>query len=115
MKDIINYLLESNVEKKNSTVGDFVKWACLGSINDKATKIEPDDCQSLLDNGWDEYFSDSKEISEFINKNWKENVKIISKKTYGGWDVSMSLDGKEYTAGFSVKYLDSEYSLYKSK
>jgi len=121
MKNLVNYLIESNVEKKNTTVAHFAKWACLGDYNSGVKSIEPEDCKVLLDSGWSDNFDDSdpdkacKEIAKFLNDNWNEQIKVTSKKTYGGWDVSFTLNNDEYVAGFMVKYLESEYSAYKSK
>lgn len=107
MKNLKEFITEGQKHIDRATIGDFVKWACLGELPDgKDGKVEPEDCEGLLDNGWFDNFDDSdpkkacKEIADFLNNNWNENIKVTSKETSNDWEVSFKLNGKEYVAAF---------------
>lgn len=107
MKNLKEFITEGQKHIDRATIGDFAKWACLGELPDgKDGKVEPEDCEGLLDNGWFDNFDDSdpkkacKEIADFLNNNWNENIKVISKETPNDWEVSFKLNGKEYVAAF---------------
>lgn len=117
MKDLKQFILEGKKHVDQATVGDFAKWACLGEMPDgKSGKVEPEDCQGLLDNGWFNNFDDSypdkacKAIAKFLNDNWDENIKVTSEETPNDWEVSFSLNNKTYTAAF-VSYFGDEIEL----
>ena len=114
MKDLKQFILESKKHVDQATVGDFAKWACLGEMPDgKDGKVEPKDCQGLLDNGWFDNFDDSdpdkacKEIAKFLNDNWDKNIKVTSQENTNDWKISFKLDGKEYIAAF-MSYFDDD-------
>ena len=105
MKDLKQFILESKKHVDSATVADFYQWACAGEMpNGKAdvSIINPEDCESLLDNGWFDNFDDSdpkkacKEIAEFFKKNWDENIKVTSQETPNDWEISFTLNGEEY-------------------
>lgn len=116
MKDIRQFILEGKNREKyvdRATVGDFAKWACFGEMPDgKPGKVEPKDCQSLIDNGWFDYFDDSEkgliDAAKFLNDNWEKNIKVISQETPNDWEISFKLDGKEYVAAF-ITYFGDEF------
>ena len=106
MKDLKKFILESRNHVDNATIGDFAKWACLGELPDgKPGKItNPEDCEGLLDNGWFDNFDDEnyekgcKDIMNFLNDNWGENIKITSHETPNDWEISFDFNGKTYLA-----------------
>lgn len=111
MKDITRFILESQKHVDTATIGDFAKWACLGEMPDgKEGEVKPEDCQSILDNGWFDYFDDSdsnkacKEIAKFLNDNWDEPIKVKSVETPNDWEVSFKFAGKEYVAAFTTYF-----------
>lgn len=115
MKDIKTYIIEGKKHVDQSTIGDFAKWACLGEMPDgKPGKVEPEDCEGLLDNGWFDNFDDSnpeaacKEIAKFLNDNWNENIKVTSKETPNDWEISFEFDGQTYLACF-LSYFGDAY------
>lgn len=111
MKNIRQFILEGKKRIDQATIGDFAKWACLGEMPDgKTGKVEPEDCQVLIDNGWFDYFDDSgkglKDVAKFLNDNWDKNIKITSQEMPNDWEVSFKLDGKEYAAAFITYFGD---------
>ena len=116
MKDLKQFILEAKKHVDTATVGDFYQWACHGEMPNgklEADKINPDECQGILDNGWFDNFDDSdsekacKEIAEFFKKNWDKTIKVTSEETPNDWEISFKLDGKEYVAAF-VTYFGDE-------
>ena len=60
MKNLKEFITEGKKHIDRTTIGDFAKWACLGELPDgKDGKVEPEDCEGLLDNGWFDNFDDS--------------------------------------------------------
>lgn len=110
MKSIKDYILESKKFVDQTTIGDFAKWACLAQMPDgKEGKVEAEDCEDLLANGWFEYFDENsglQDIADFLNKNWNENIKVTSEETPNDWEISFTFDGKEYTAAYMRRYGD---------
>ena len=119
MKDLKKFILESRNHIDNATIGDFAKWACLGELPDgKPGKItNPEDCEALLDNGWFDNFDDEnyekgcKDIMDFLNDNWDENIKITSHETPNDWEISFDFNGKTYTAAFMTYFGDDPENL----
>ena len=113
MKSLKEFITEGKKHVDPATIGDFAKWACLGEMPDgKEGKVESEDCEGLLDNGWFDNFDDSdpkkacKEIADFLNNNWNENIRVTSKETSNDWEISFNFKGKEYVASF-VDYFGS--------
>lgn len=116
MRDLRTYtqfLLEGKKHVDQATIGDFAKWACLGQMPDgKSGKVEPKDCQALLDNGWFDNFDDSnpdkacKEIAKFLNDNWDENIKVTSKETPNDWEISFWMNDEEYVVALTTYFGD---------
>ena len=113
MKDLKQFILEGKKHVDTATVGDFYQWACYGEMPNgklESDKINPDECQGLLDCGWFDNFDDSdpekacKEIAEFFKKNWDKTIKVTSEETPNDWEISFKLDGKEYAAAFEIYF-----------
>ena len=116
MKNLKEFITEGQKHIDRSTIGDFAKWACLGELPDgKDGKVEPEDCEGLLDNGWFDNFDDSdpekacKEIAEFFKKNWDENIKVTSQETPNDWEISFTLNGEEYVFACQTYFGDRSH------
>ena len=114
MKELKQFILESQKHIDPATVADFYQWACAGEMpNGKAdvSIINPEDCEGLLDNGWFDVFGDAgpheeKKVREFFKKNWDRNIKVHSDETDNDWEVWFELDGKTYSAAFLTYFGD---------
>jgi hypothetical protein len=113
MKDLKQFILEGQEKTKRTSVAAFYQWACYGEKpNGKlgTDKINPDDCQGLLDGGWFDNFDDSdpekacKEIAKWFKDNWYKGITVTSQETPNDWEISFKLDGKEYTAAFEIYF-----------
>ena len=112
MKDLKQFILEGKKHVDTATVGDFYQWACYGEMPNgklEADKINPEECQGLLDCGWFENFGDAgpkeeKAVKDFFDKNWDETIKVTSEETPNDWEISFKLDGKEYAAAFEIYF-----------
>lgn len=113
MKDLENYIriYEAKHHVDTAQVKDFYQWACAGEMPDgKAEKdiINADDCEGLLDNGWFDNFKDTKEIANWFNKNWEEQIKVKSDETSNDWEISFKLGKDEFVAAFQT-YFGGEF------
>ena len=119
MKDLKQFILEGKKHVDNATVADFYQWACCGEMPNgklEADKINPEDIEGLIDNGWFDNFKGetdeaAKNAAEWFKKNWDKTIKVTSQETPNDWDISFKLDGKEYVAAF-VTYFGGDLNEY---
>ncbi len=119
MKTIAEFINESKTEKTRTTLGGFYQWAVEGIEPDgkiSAHDILADDCATLLDNGWFEYFDDNdpeqadEDIAEFVKANLNAKIVVISKEEHPGqWSVSFDLNGQTYTMGSNLPFGDMNF------
>lgn len=112
MKDLKQFILEGKKHVDQATVADFFQMVCLHELpNGKCDKkrIKDGDVIGLLDNGWFENFGDAgpkeaQKVRDFFDKNWDENIKVISEETPNDWEISFTLNGKTYSAAFQTYF-----------
>ena len=77
MKELKQFILESQKHIDHATVADFFQWACLNELPDgkcNKKRIKDGDIIGLLDNGWIDNFGDSgpreeQKVRDFFYKN----------------------------------------------
>ena len=114
MKDLSQFILEGKKRIYKGTVGEFARWACLGEnpkgSKDTADVVTDEDVETIMDNGWFENFGDDCEAAaKFLNDNWDEKITIVSQETPNDWEISFTLNGKEYVAAFQTYFGDMSY------
>lgn len=117
MKELKQFILESQKHIDTATVADFFQWACLNELPDgkcNKKRIKDGDIIGLLDNGWFDNFGDSgpreeQKVRDFFDKNWDENIKVTSQETPNDWEISFTLNGEEYVFACQTYFGDRSH------